>query len=92
VDRLETGYENPLVLVRILDWCLPAMIDSGSSLSFVRRDVFENIKELGLPCTVETTQERCQLANVGVCEFTQAIVLSIKLDLLSLLQAGTTRV
>jgi hypothetical protein len=59
------------------------MLDSGSSLSFVRRDVFENIKELGVPCTVETTQERCQIANAGVCEFTQAVILSIKLELFS---------
>jgi hypothetical protein len=69
--------------VRVLDWCLPALLDSGSSLSFVRRDVFENIKELGLPHTVETMQECCQVANAGVCEIMLAVVLSIKVDLFS---------
>jgi hypothetical protein len=59
------------------------MLDSGSSLSFVRRDVFENIKELGLPHTDATTQERCHVVKAGVCEITQAVVLSIKVELIS---------
>jgi hypothetical protein len=55
------------------------MIDSGSSLSFVGREVFNNIKELGLPHTVDKTQERCQTANAGICDVTQAVVLPIEL-------------
>jgi transposase InsO family protein len=79
----EPSNSNPWVLLHISDKCLPAMLDSGSSLSFVTRDVFDNIKELGLPYTVETTRERCQMANAGVCDVTQTIVLPVKLDDLS---------
>jgi hypothetical protein len=37
-------------------------------------------KELGLPFTVQTTLERCQMANAGVSDVTQAIILPIKLN------------
>jgi hypothetical protein len=67
-------------MLRNADKCLPEMLDSGSSLSFVRRDVFDNIKRLGLPYTGETTLERNEMANAGLCDVTQAIILPIKLE------------
>jgi hypothetical protein len=45
----------------------------------VRRDVFDKIKELGLPHVVETTEQRCQMANGGSCNATQAVVLTVKI-------------
>jgi hypothetical protein len=82
-DPPESSNANPWVLLRISDCCLLAMLDLGSSLSFVRRDVFNEIKDLRLPHTVEKTLERCQMANAGVCDVTQAVVLPIKLHDLS---------
>jgi hypothetical protein len=73
------GLQKSWVLLAISDCRLPAMLDSGSSPSFVGREVFDIIKELGLPYTVEKTQERCQMANAGICDVTQAVVLPIKL-------------
>jgi hypothetical protein len=77
--RHESGNDNPWVLLAISDCRLPAMLDAGSFLSFVGREVFNNIKKLGLLYTVEKTQERCQMANAGVCDVTQAVGLPIKL-------------
>jgi hypothetical protein len=54
------------------------MLDSGSSLSFVRRDVCDKIKELRLPYAVEKTEERRQTANGGSCDVTQAASLRLK--------------
>ena len=53
----------PFVTVRIGDFCLPAMLDSSSSRYFIRCDVLDTIKMWRLPCTVETTEERCLMAN-----------------------------
>jgi hypothetical protein len=69
---------NPWVLLSVKGICLPAMFDSGSSLSFVRLDVFKKIKQLGLPHTVEATDERCQAANGGPCDVKQAVILRVK--------------
>jgi hypothetical protein len=63
-------------------WC-PAMLDSGSSLSFIRRNVLENIKSLGLPCELESTEERCLLANGEPCVVSEVAVLQIKLQTFS---------
>jgi hypothetical protein len=40
--------DNPWVLLSIKDFCMPAMFDTGPSVSFVRQDVVEKIKKLGL--------------------------------------------
>ena len=48
---------------------LPAMLDSGFSLSFIRQDDLDNIKELGLPCIIESAEESCvisEMAKLGI--------------------------
>lgn len=65
-------------LLVVKDFCLPFMSDLGSSLSSVTRNVFDNIKELGLHYVVETTEERCQTANGGSCAVMQAVVHAVK--------------
>jgi hypothetical protein len=51
-----SGSSNPFVMLRLEGLCLPVMLDSGSSLSFLRRDVLYNIKTLGLPYTLKTAK------------------------------------
>ncbi|PNF24849.1 hypothetical protein B7P43_G12918 [Cryptotermes secundus] len=70
---------SPFVTVRIGDFCLPAMLDSGSSRSFIRRDVLDTIKGWNLPYTVETTEERCLMANGESCVLSWVCVLGIRL-------------
>ena len=67
----------PFVTVRIGEFCLPAMLDSGSSRSFIRRDVLDTIKRQRLPYTVETTEERCLMANGETCVLSEVCVLGI---------------
>ena len=55
------------------------MLDSGSSVSFVRRDVLDDIDNLRLPYKLETTGERCQAANGEPCNITKAVILTVKL-------------
>jgi hypothetical protein len=38
---------SPWVMLTTGDYCLPAILDSGSLFSFVRRDVFQKILSLG---------------------------------------------
>jgi hypothetical protein len=71
------------VMLRITDFCLPAMLDSGSSLPFLRRDVFDNIKRLGRPYTVGTPEERCLMANGESCVVSEVVVLGIKVHSIS---------
>jgi hypothetical protein len=58
---------------------LPAVLDTGSSRSFVRRDVVDNIKNLKLPHTLHTTQEQNLLVNGQECVSTEAITLQMKI-------------
>jgi hypothetical protein len=51
------------------------MLDSGSSLININI-----IKRLGLPYTVETTEERCLMANGESCVITEAVILGIKVN------------
>jgi hypothetical protein len=55
------------------------MLDSGSSQSFLRRDVPDNIKRLGLSYSVETTERRSLMVNVESCVSSEVIVLVIKI-------------
>jgi hypothetical protein len=55
------------------------MLDSGSSVSFVRREVLDEIDNLGLPYKLETTGERCQAANGEPCNIMKAVVMTVKL-------------
>jgi transposase InsO family protein len=66
-------------MLRLESFCLPAMLDSGSSLSFLRRGVLNNIIALGLPHTLKTVKEYCQLANGETCVVSEVVVLRIKL-------------
>jgi hypothetical protein len=68
---------NAWVFLSVKEFYLPSMFDSWSSLTFVRLDIFNKIKELGLPHTVETTEEYCQTANEGLCDVTQAVVFTV---------------
>jgi hypothetical protein len=43
----------------------------------------DEIKNLELPYTVETTEERCQAANGENCGIMQAVVLTVKLQFFS---------
>jgi hypothetical protein len=58
---------------------MPAMFDSGSSLSLLRSDVLDNIQRLGLPVTLESTEQRCLLANGEPCAVSEIAGLSIKI-------------
>jgi predicted aspartyl protease len=55
------------------------MLDSGFSQSFLRRDVFDNIKRLGLPHFVETAERRSLMVNGESCVSSEVIVLEIKI-------------
>jgi hypothetical protein len=55
------------------------MFDTGSSVSFMRRDVLNKIKELGLPRKVITVEESCRTVSGEFCVVTQAVWLTIKL-------------
>jgi hypothetical protein len=72
-----SGSGNPFVMLRLDGSCLPAMLDSGSSLSFLRRDILDNIKTLGLPYTLKTAKER-QLVNGETCVVSE-VFLRIKI-------------
>jgi hypothetical protein len=55
------------------------MLDSGSSQSFLRRDVPHNIKRLVLPHSVETTKRRSLMMNGESCVSSEVIILGIKM-------------
>jgi hypothetical protein len=71
------------VTLRIGAYWLPAMLDSGSSLSFIRQDVLDNIKELGLPCILERAEECCVVANGKPYVISEIAVLGIKIRFFS---------
>lgn len=56
------------------------MFDTGSSFSFIRRDVLDNCKALGLPYTLETTQESCLMANGKPCVASEVAVLEVRIQ------------
>jgi hypothetical protein len=70
---------NPWVMLSIRNYCLPAILDSGSSFSFVRRDVFQQIQSLGLPCLVEVVNHTCHMASGQSSVIKEAVSLQIKL-------------
>jgi hypothetical protein len=55
------------------------MLDCGSSQSFLRRDVLDNIKRLGLSHSVETTERRSLMVNGESCVSSEVIVLGMKI-------------
>jgi hypothetical protein len=68
------------VLLNMKRFRLPSMLDSGSSLSFMRQDVFQRIKELGLSHVTEATEERFLTENSNACRAIQAVTMSVKLQ------------
>jgi hypothetical protein len=68
-----------MVTLTIKGYCLPAILDSGSSYSFIRREVFQQIKSLGLPCSVKTANHTIHMAAGHSCVITEAVSLQIKL-------------
>ena len=76
---LDSSSVSPCVTLRIGAHWLPAMFDSGSSLSFIRQDVLDNIKKLGLPCIIENAEERCVMANGEPCVISEIAKLGIKI-------------
>jgi hypothetical protein len=57
---------SPWVMLTIGDYGLPAILDSGSSFSFVR-DIFQQIRSLDLPSWVETTNRTLHMASGHSC-------------------------
>jgi hypothetical protein len=71
---------TPWCVLDIKRFRLPAMLDSGSSLSFMRGDVFQKIKKLGIPHVAQQAQELCLTANGESCSVVQAVTVSVKLQ------------
>jgi hypothetical protein len=74
---------SPWVLLTIGDYGLPAIFDSGSSFSLIKRDVYQQILRLGLPCRVETANRTLHMASGQSCVIKEAVSLQIKLHLFS---------
>jgi hypothetical protein len=70
----------PSIKVCLKDYWLPAIFDSGSSLSFIRRDCVDRIKQLKLPYVISKTQEQCVLANSEPCVVSEVVELNIKIQ------------
>jgi hypothetical protein len=66
-------------MLTIGDYGLPAILESGSSFSFIRRDVFQQILSLGLPCRVETADRTLHMASGQSCVIKEDVSLQIKL-------------
>jgi hypothetical protein len=58
------------------------MHDSGSP-SFVRWNIFDKIKMLGLPHVVDMTNECCHMANDHSCDNMHASIFTVKIQSLS---------
>jgi hypothetical protein len=79
----DSGLLTPSVTLSIGAYWLPAVFDSGSSRSFIKQDILHNIKELGLPCTLQRVQERCVMANGEPCVIAEIAVFSLKIGYFS---------
>jgi hypothetical protein len=55
-------------------------MDSGSSFSFIRRDVIDNIKRLRLPHVLGTMEERCLMVNAQSCKVSDVVELGVKIQ------------
>jgi hypothetical protein len=71
---------SPWIMLTIGDYCLLAVLDSGSSFSFVRRDVFQQIQSLGLPSRLETTNRTLHMSSRQSCVIKEAVLLQKVLD------------
>jgi hypothetical protein len=71
---------NPWLVLNIKQWCLPALLDSGSSRSFLRKDVFEKMKQLNLVLSVQSANGRYVIAGGQSCEVKEAGICNIKIQ------------
>jgi hypothetical protein len=74
-----TAGGTPAVTLNIKGYCLPGILDSASSYSFIRRDVFQQIKSLGFPCSVKTANRTIHIAAGHSCVIKEAVSLQIKI-------------
>jgi hypothetical protein len=70
---------NPWLVLNIRQWSLPALLDSGSSRSFLRKDV-EKMKQLNLVLSVQTVNGNYVTAGGQSCEVTEAVICIIKIQ------------
>jgi hypothetical protein len=70
---------NPWVTLAIKKYRLPAILDYGSSFSFMRRDVFQRISALGLLCSSEATNREIHVASGQGCVISDLVSLQIKI-------------
>ena len=77
---VDVGSSRPWVLLALKGFQLPALLDSGSSISFIRRSVFDGIQKLGLRCQVEEVNQVCCMAAGQGCVAKEVVTLSIKLQ------------
>jgi hypothetical protein len=66
-------FPKDVMVTHELYWACPSCLIRDPP-SFVRRDVFGKIKELGVPHTVETIEERCQTTHGRLCELFNLIL------------------
>jgi hypothetical protein len=62
ISSVKAASCSPCVVITVKDYCIAAILDSGSSFSFVRRDLFQQILSLRLPCRVGTTNRTLHMA------------------------------
>jgi hypothetical protein len=73
------GRVTPWLMLTLGGYFLPVLCDSGSSMSFLRRDVFEKVKQLGITYSVVSEQETCVMADGQAYNLRESVLLSIKI-------------
>jgi hypothetical protein len=71
---------SPCVIIAVKDYCVPAILDSGSSFSFIRRDVLQQVISLRLPCRIFMTDRVFHMAAGQSHMIKQAVSLQIKIQ------------
>jgi hypothetical protein len=60
---------------------IPALCDSDLSMPFLRRDVLEKIKQLGITYKVSPVQEASLMADVQTYDVKESISLPVKIQI-----------
>ncbi|PNF23275.1 hypothetical protein B7P43_G17179 [Cryptotermes secundus] len=76
---VKDGGHIPWVMLTIKNYCMPAILDSGSSFSFVRQDVFQQIQSLGLPCVIKEANHKINTASGHSRVIKEAVSLQLKI-------------
>jgi hypothetical protein len=71
---------NPWLVLNIKQWLLPALLDSGSSRCFLRKEVFEKMKQLNLVLSVQPVNESYVTACGQSYEMKEAVICNIKIQ------------